>query len=43
LNQVGTVEVLGENRNLELGNGELTDSFQPYEVHLYRLLSKKRG
>jgi len=31
------VEVLGENRRLTLRDGEFTDGFEPWAVHLYRL------
>jgi hypothetical protein len=31
------VEVLGENRSLPVSNGGFKDSFQPWEVHLYRV------
>jgi hypothetical protein len=30
-------EALGENRVFQVINGRFTDSFQPYEVHLYRI------
>lgn len=30
-------EVLGESRTLPIRNGQFTDSFQPYDVHLYRI------
>lgn len=33
----GEVEVLGENRQIKAENGRFTDSFDPYQVHLYRL------
>jgi hypothetical protein len=36
-----TVEVLGESRTLPLHNGQFTDAFRPYDVHLYRLKSKR--
>lgn len=32
-----TIEVLGEDRTLELKNSVFTDAFAPYAVHLYRL------
>jgi hypothetical protein len=32
----GQVEVIGENRTMELKNGTFTDHFKPWEVHLYR-------
>jgi len=35
-----TVEVIGEARTRPLKNGRFSDSFQPYDVHLYRLKSK---
>jgi hypothetical protein len=31
------VEVLGENRTLELQDGKFSDAFRPWDVHLYRL------
>jgi len=31
------VEVLGEGRNLEMANGEFSDAFKGYEVHLYKI------
>ena len=34
------VEVIGENRTLELKNGAFQDSFEPYAVHLYRIAAK---
>lgn len=30
-------EVLGENRKLEVRDGKFSDTFQPYDVHLYRI------
>jgi hypothetical protein len=33
----GSVDVLGENRTLELKDGKFEDEFKPYEVHLYRI------
>lgn len=35
----GTVEVLGESRTLSMTDGQFTDNFKPYEVHLYRFSS----
>lgn len=32
-----TVEVLGENRQLEIKDGRFSDAFEPYDVHLYRI------
>lgn len=32
-----TAEVLGENRTISLQDGQFADSFQPYDVHLYRI------
>ena len=32
-------EVLGENRTLEIADGAFKDSFQPWDVHLYRIHS----
>jgi len=32
-----TVEVLGENRTIDLEDGSFTDEFEPYGVHLYRI------
>jgi hypothetical protein len=34
------VEVLGENRSIAVTNGQFSDSFQPWDVHLYRLRSE---
>ncbi len=31
------VTVIGENRTLELRDGQFEDAFQPYDVHLYRV------
>jgi hypothetical protein len=36
-----SVTVLGESRRVPLQNGELTDEFRPYEVHLYELRRAK--
>ena len=33
----GSVEVLGEGRQIPLRNGKFSDDFAEYEVHLYRL------
>jgi hypothetical protein len=33
----GPVEVLGEDRRLEMTNGTFEDEFHPWDVHLYRL------
>ncbi|KPK39756.1 MAG: hypothetical protein AMJ65_11180 [Phycisphaerae bacterium SG8_4] len=33
----GSVEVLGENRAVTMQNGVFTDSFGPWDVHLYRI------
>lgn len=41
VNDVVTVEVLGEARTLPVHNGQFTDAFHPYDVHLYRLKSKR--
>jgi hypothetical protein len=35
--------VLGESRSLPLRNGEFTDEFKPYEVHLYELRHGKQN
>ncbi len=35
--KAATVEVIGENRRLELKEGRFEDDFQPYDVHLYRI------
>jgi hypothetical protein len=32
-----SVEVLGENRSLKVGNGRFADTFDPCGVHLYRV------
>lgn len=34
------VEVIGENRTLELKDGAFTDNFDPYAVHLYRIAAR---
>lgn len=34
------VEVLGEARNLEAADGEFSDGFKGYEVHLYKVVSQ---
>lgn len=34
------VEVLGESRRIALRNSEFSDSFEPYEAHLYRIATK---
>lgn len=33
----GTLEALGENRSVQVTGGKFTDSFDTYEVHLYKL------
>lgn len=33
----GTVEVIGENRNMPVSEGKFADQFGPWEVHLYRV------
>src|SRR4029077_15179069 len=38
-NSTATVTVLGENRQIAMGNGEFHDSFSGYQVHLYQLNS----
>jgi hypothetical protein len=35
----GTVEVLGEGRRLTLSDGAFSDTFGPYQVHLYKITS----
>ncbi len=35
------VEVLGESRAIAFANGQFTDKFAPYEVHLYRISTRK--
>lgn len=32
----GSLQVLGESRQLSVRNGEFVDEFEPYQVHLYR-------
>ena len=32
-----TVEVIGEGRTLPIRNGKFTDTYKPYDVHLYRI------
>jgi hypothetical protein len=39
----GEVEVLGENRRLAVHKGVFSDSFDPWDVHLYRLASPRRA
>jgi hypothetical protein len=39
--QAGTVEVLGEGRELPLKEGIFTDDFEGYGVHLYRIVPKE--
>lgn len=34
-----TAEVLGENRSISVVGGKLEDAFQPYDVHLYRIVA----
>ncbi len=36
-----TAEVLGEDRRLAVIKGRLEDTFQPYEVHLYRIVPSR--
>lgn len=33
----GTAEAIGEGRSVKIADGRFTDSFKPYEVHLYRI------
>src|SRR5262249_50861843 len=35
-----TAHVLGENREITANDGALQDTFQPWEVHLYRIVTK---
>jgi hypothetical protein len=35
------VEVINENRQLEVNNGTFEDTFNGYEVHLYRLWAQQ--
>jgi hypothetical protein len=35
--ETANAEVLGESRTIPIKNGKFTDSFQPYDVHLYRI------
>ena len=35
----GRLAVFGENRQCEVSNGQFTDRFQPYEVHVYSIAS----
>jgi hypothetical protein len=37
----GKVEVIGESRSISVLNGEFSDTFKPYEVHLYRVNDKQ--
>jgi hypothetical protein len=34
------VEVIGENRTVEVRGGRFTDRFKPYDVHLYRIMQE---
>jgi hypothetical protein len=36
----GTVEVIGEDRKIQIRQGQFTDAFTPYAVHLYRWPAK---
>jgi len=38
-NSTATVTVLGESRQIAMGNGQFQDSFSGYQVHLYQLSS----
>ena len=38
-----SVQVLGENRQLRLQDGQFIDSFAPYDVHLYRIGATPAG
>ncbi len=40
---VGVVEVIGEDREIPLNSWTFDDAFDPYEVHLYRVLSRWPG
>ena len=40
---VGTVEVIGEDRKLQLVGGTFSDNFAGYEVHLYRIVPIPAG
>jgi len=40
LSSTATVEVLGESRSFTAKGGTFTDSFKPYDVHLYRITSQ---
>jgi hypothetical protein len=37
LDKFKTVEVLKEKRKLEISNGNLTDDFKPFDVHIYKI------
>lgn len=37
LTKFGGASVLKENRNLKVENGKLTDTFNPFDVHIYKL------
>jgi len=41
IEQATVVEVLGEERTLRVENGTFTDTFNGYEVHLYRIKGKE--
>ncbi|MFA5863508.1 MAG: sugar-binding protein [Phycisphaerae bacterium] len=37
----GVLEVVGENRNIELKNGKFSDHYEPLDVHVYRQINLK--
>ncbi len=37
LKRVGRVEVVGENRFIEINRGQFTDGYLPYQAHIYRI------
>ena len=40
LDKFKTVEILKENRSLKISRGELTEDFEPFGVHIYKLSEK---
>jgi hypothetical protein len=37
LPETSTAEVIGEDRSIEVKNGEFEDDFEAYDVHLYKI------
>ncbi len=42
LTEPTTIEVIGESRTLPLRKGQFSDTFGPYDVHLYRIVLKPK-